>query len=118
MESFEDFDRKLDRLMKEPTNSQLFNELGVLLYQAKDWKNSEEYFQRAYELNSSNKDILYNYASLLYLNSKLYEAISIYKYYLEHDPNDKEVIEKARDIYYQLGEYELASKLYDQPQIV
>jgi len=110
----EDLERKLDQLLKEPTNSNLFNEIGVLLYQVKDWGNAEMYFQRAYGLDKHNIDILYNYASLLYKQSQFQKAISIYKAYLEFNIEDNEVIQKMGDCYYQLGEYKLAAKMYEQ----
>jgi tetratricopeptide (TPR) repeat protein len=111
---FDDLERKLDQLLKEPNNSQLFNDIGVLLCQVKDLENAEIYLQKAYELNPSSKDILYNYATLLYLKLKWWEAISIYQAYSELDPNDTEVIEKIGDSYYQLCEYELAAKIYEK----
>lgn len=116
MNSVEDLERKLDQLLKEPDNSQLFNEIGVLLYQMKDLKSAEMYLLRAYQLSTINEDILYNYGLLLYLNSQWEKTIHIYKAYLELHENDKEVMEKMGDSYYLLGEYESAAKMYEQLQ--
>jgi len=107
---FDDLERKLDKLLKDPDNPQLFNEIGVLLYQAKDWENAELYLQRAYILAPSDKDIMYNYASLLYSQLKWQKAIAVFQDYLKLAPDDKGVGEKIADAYYQLGKYDLAAK--------
>ncbi len=110
LNNIEQLERKLDKLQKEPQNPILFNDIGTLLYQMRDWKNAELYLQKAYELCVSNKDILYNYASLLYSQFKWQKAVSIFKQYLELNPEDKEVIKKLGDACYLLGEYETAAK--------
>lgn len=112
MSGFDDLKRKLDRLLKEPGNSELYNDIGVLLFQYKDFENAEKYLQKAYELDSLNEDILYNYASVLYYRLRLRKAVSVFKSYLELCPNDKEVIKKIGDSYYQLGKYAFAAKIY------
>lgn len=114
----EDLERKLDQLLKEPTNPHFFNEIGVLLCRVKDWENAEMYFQRAYQLNTLNSDILYNYASFLYQRAQFQKAIPIYQAYLELHIDDKKVLQKMGDCYYLLGEYELAGKMYEQLQKV
>ncbi|WP_242975227.1 tetratricopeptide repeat protein [Anaerovirgula multivorans] len=114
----EGLERKLDQLMKEPNNPLLFNQIGVLLYQVKDWKYAEMYFKRAYQLSPVNKDILYNYASLLYQQAQFQKAIPLYEAYLELLKDDKEVMQKVRNCYYQLGEYESAGKMVEQLQKV
>ena len=118
MNRSDDLERKLDQLLKEPKNPQLYNEIGVLLYQVKDLENAELYLKRAYALNPSNKDILYNYASLLYFQSKWQVAISIYQAYAAFDPDDKSVMEKVKNCYYQLGEYEKNVQLYKPRKII
>ncbi len=114
MNSIADLEGKLDQLLREPCNFQLLNGIGVLLYQMKDWDNAGMYFQRAYELNPEDRDILYNYASLLHLQSQWDKAILVYEAYLGLEPGDRAVMEKTGDAYYQLGEYELAAKKYEQ----
>lgn len=113
MKTIEALERKLDQLMKEPSNSQIFNDVGVLLYQVKDWKNAEMYFLKAYQLNPTSADILYNYAVTLHHLGHLKKAIPIYEAYLELSHKDKEVIQKMGNCYYQLGEYQLAAKMYE-----
>lgn len=114
MNDVEKLERKLDQLLLEPSSPQLLNQIGVLLYQMKDWQNAEVYFQRAYQLNERNEDILYNFASVLYRLGKWQEAITFYQTYLELCPNDENVIEKVGDCSYQLGDYQLARKMYNQ----
>lgn len=113
LKTIEALERKLDQLMKEPSNSQIFNDVGVLLYQVKDWKNAEMYFLKAYQLNPTSADILYNYAVTLHHLGHLKKAIPIYEAYLELSHKDKEVIQKMGNCYYQLGEYQLAAKMYE-----
>ncbi|SCG83156.1 hypothetical protein DW1_1586 [Proteiniborus sp. DW1] len=112
MNIIEDLDRKLDQLTKNPTNSCILNDIGVLLYRVNDWENAEKYFHRAYELDSKNGDILFNYALILYKQDKFREAIFIYEAYLKFYEYDKEVIQKLGDCYFMIGEYGLASKMY------
>jgi len=114
----DDLKRKLDKILKDPNNPQLFNEVGVLLYRVNDLKYAERYLRRAYELNPSLADILYNYATLLYSQMKWKEAIPIYQDLFVIESNNKEVIEKVGDSYYQLGSYELASNTYEPLQKV
>lgn len=116
MSAIEDIERKLDKLLKEPNNPQLYNDIGVLLFQLGDYENSLLYQQRAYELDSLDRDILYNYALLLSKQSQYSKAVAIYEIYLQLFPNDSEVIEKAGDAFYVLGRYELAAKMYDSLQ--
>lgn len=114
MNTIDDLERKLDQLLEEPDDAQLFNDIGVLLYLVKDQKNAELYFQKAYELNPINRDILYNYASLLHLQCHWRKAVTIYQDYLKLYPDDREVAEKLGDCYYQLGGYDQAAKVYEQ----
>ena len=112
----EDLERKLDNLVKEPENFSLFNQVGVLLYKVIDWKNAELYFQRDYELNPADENTIYNYALLLHQQGQFHKASKLYQAYLEIDPLDKEVREKAGDCYYLLGEYEQAVRMYEKLQ--
>lgn len=114
MNAIEDLERKLDQLLEDPDDAQLFNDIGVLLYQVRDQKNAELYFQKAYELNPAKEDILYNYASLLYLQCHWQKAVTIYLNYLKLHPEDGKVAEKVGDCYYQLGEYDQAARMYEQ----
>ncbi|MFZ7103241.1 MAG: tetratricopeptide repeat protein [Peptococcaceae bacterium] len=114
MPTFDDLERKLDCLIKEPENFLLFNQVGVILYQVQDWKNAELYFQRAYQLNPADQDTLYNYAFLLYRQGQFQKAVILYEAYLEIEPLNQEVRQKAGDCYYLLGEYEQAVKMYRQ----
>ncbi|AOY78154.1 tetratricopeptide repeat protein [Clostridium formicaceticum] len=116
MSFVEALERKLDQLMKEPDHPQTFNHIGVLLYQMKDLQAAAMYFQRAYQLNPLNEDVLYNYASLLYQQGEFQQAIPIYKAYLALNENDIEMIQKLGDCYYHLGEYESAGKMYEALQ--
>ncbi len=116
MNQIEDLERKLDRLLKEPDNPQLFNEIGVFLYQLKDWKNAERYLKRACQLDGGDADILYHNALLLYLQSQWKKAAKVCEAYLEIHQDNREAIEKAGDSYYQLGEYEAAAKMYQRLQ--
>jgi tetratricopeptide (TPR) repeat protein len=110
----DNLERKLDQLLKDHTNPFLFNEIGVFLYQMKDWMNARLYFQRACELNPENKDFLYNFASVLYVQSEWQEALSFYQAYLELQPDDNEVLQKVGNIYYMWGNYDQAGEIYSQ----
>ena len=112
MNLMDDMERKLELLLRNPENAQRFNEVGVILYRVKDWKNSALYFQKAYELNPTDKDILYNYAFLLAQQSHCRKAVLLYQQYLELYPEGMEVMEKLGDLYYRLGEYESAENIY------
>lgn len=106
MNYIEDLERKLDQLLKEPSNPQLLNEIGVILYQMKDWQSAELYLQRAYQLCPRNADFLYNNASLQYVQCKWQQAITFYQAYLELHSDDKDVIEKVENLCYLLGDYQ------------
>ncbi|SDI30957.1 tetratricopeptide repeat protein [Alteribacillus bidgolensis] len=105
--------RKLDQLIKESNNPVLYNEIGVLLYQLNDWNNAEMYLQKACQLDSSDEDVLYNYAEILYKQSQWEKSISMYNAYLEIQPHDIEVMQKAGNSYYLIGDYEKAQKMYE-----
>jgi tetratricopeptide (TPR) repeat protein len=110
----ENLERKLDRLLKEPDNSKLFNEIGAFLYQMKDWENAEMYFERALKLNPVDEEIMYNYALLLCQQYQWDKAIPAFEAYLELHQDDQEIMKKMGDSYYCLGEYESAAKMYEQ----
>ncbi|WDV47440.1 hypothetical protein PV797_07115 [Clostridiaceae bacterium M8S5] len=104
----------LERLIMQPTNYRMFNDIGVILYQLRDYENSYRFINRAYELDKTNKTILYNYASILYECSKFKEAVEIYKECLNTNQSSTEIMQSIIDCYYILGKYELATKaLYD-----
>ena len=105
MKNITDLQRKLDKLIKEPANPQLYNEIGVFLYQIRDLANAELYLGMAYELCPKDLDILYNYALLLCTQFRWQEAVRIYQAYLELEPNNDKIRSKLRDLYYQLGNY-------------
>lgn len=112
MTIIDDLNRKLDRLMTEPDNADLYNTIGTILCRFKDWDNAEKYLQRAYELNPIDKDILYNYTVILYLRQKYREAASFCRAGLEIEPRDPRFLEKLGDICYLQGEYTEAAKAY------
>ncbi len=116
LSEFKDLERKLDRLVKEPENPQLYHEIGVMLYEAGDFQNAEMYLHRAYELTPLDKDILYNYASLFYFQSEFLKDIPLYQACLQLEPDNQDIIEKVADSYYQTGEYESAAKYMDYLQ--
>lgn len=113
MKIIANIERKLDGLLREADNFRYLNEIGVLLYQMKDFDNAELYLQRAYELNPLDKEILCNYALLLRRRLQLKEAVEIYNACLKLDPHDDKIKEKLIDLYYQLGEYEIAANYSD-----
>ena len=108
----DDLNRKLDRLMMDPDNAELYNTIGTILCQVKDWGNAEHYLRRAYALNPSDRGILYNYAGILYLRQKYRKAASVCRAGLKLDPTDPGLLEKLSDICYLQGEYEEAAKAY------
>lgn len=110
MNCIEELEKNLDDLLIHPTNPYLYHEIGILLYQLGDLETSERYLQKAYELDPGDSDILYNYGSLLYSNLKLQKAKSVFEALMNLECNAIDVLEKLGDIYYQLGEYEMASK--------
>ena len=76
MNIIEELERNIDQLLRKPDDAQILNDIGVLLYQLEDWKNAEMYFHRAWELDPVNKDILYNYGLLLYLQFRWQEVLT------------------------------------------
>jgi len=111
MNIYENLEKKLDSLLINPSNSQLYNEIGVLLYEISDFDKSQMYLEKAYHLCPKDKDVLYNYGLLLYHKLKLKEAKSIFKKYIKVEPNDIDVLEKMVDVYYRLDDYKMASKM-------
>lgn len=103
--------RGLDKLLKDPENYQLYNEIGVVLYQMKDWDLAETYFRRAYRLNIGNIDVLYNYAVILHKQFKYDKAVSVYQEYLSLVEEDDNVRIKLGECFYLLGEYASAKKV-------
>lgn len=102
--------RKLGRLLKEPSNHELYNEIGILLYDLNDYVNAEKYFDRARELSESDTDVFYNDALALYALFDWRKAAVLLSEYLNRQPDDRAAIEKIADAYYHLGEYALAAK--------
>jgi tetratricopeptide (TPR) repeat protein len=109
-------DRKLDQLLNEPENEELLNDIGVLLYQLKDFDNSEKYLQRSHSLSPENPEILYNYGYVLYRRYRIHMAITVFTGYLQLKPGDVEIIEKLGDCYYQTTQYALAAEMYKRLQ--
>jgi tetratricopeptide (TPR) repeat protein len=101
--------RKLERLLKEPENHELYNDIGAMLYELKDYENAQNYLKKAWELSPSDANILYNYAHALYALFEWRRAAEVFGAYLELRPKDRAAIEKTADAYYQLGEYGLAA---------
>jgi Putative Zn-dependent protease, contains TPR repeats len=114
MNSIEHMDQLLDRLMKDPDNPLLLNEIGVLLYHMKDWNNAEQYFRRAFELSPADEDVLYNYGSFLYFTARWDEAASIFKEYLTLRPDDSEIAHKYGDSCYLAGSYQSAAAIFEK----
>lgn len=112
MHVIDDLNRKLDRLMTEPENAGLYHGIGTILCRFKDWDNAEGYLRRAYELCPSNRDILYEYAAILYLRYKYREAASVCREGLAIDPRDPELLERLGDACYLQGEYGEAAETY------
>lgn len=112
MNNLDNLERLLERLMKSPCNAEIYNDIGVFLCQMKDWTNAELYLRRAYELDPSFQDIMYNYASILYYRFKWKKAVPIFNAYLEANPKDKEIGVKIADAYFRLEKYEEAAKAY------
>jgi len=108
----DDLNRKLDRLMMQPDNADLYNAIGTILCRLKDWDNAERYLARAYALSPPDRDILCNYTVALYRKQKYGEAVSVCRMGLELAPQDPGFLQKLADIYYLQGAYEEAEKTY------
>jgi Flp pilus assembly protein TadD len=109
MKASEALERKLARLLSEPDNHEIYNDIGVILYALEDFENSRVYLQKAYELEPEDPYIMYNYASVLYSVFEWRQAAQILSKYLEQRPEDKEAAEKAADAWYMAGEYGFAA---------
>ncbi len=109
----EALERKLDQLIREPENGMLLNEIGIFLFQQREWELSELYLERAYRLASDNPEIVINYAELLGRLGSTERAIVLYQTYLV-GAEDEAVREKLGDCYYYLGQYEAAEKIYSR----
>ncbi len=109
----EALNRQLDKAVRDPANTNAINAIGVMLYQLGDLENAQRYLQRAYCLDSLNIDYIYNYSRVLYDNQKYQEVIEVLKPCFEkrHDP---EIIIRAADCYYMMGDYSAADKLYEK----
>ncbi|WMJ24050.1 tetratricopeptide repeat protein [Paludicola sp. MB14-C6] len=98
----------LKKLIKEPNNAQYYNDVGVLLYQLKDFENAYQYLNKAYEHSPCNANILYHYALILETQNKLENALLLYKEYYKRYSNETFVIEKIQELSYRLGIYDTA----------
>lgn len=105
MNCLDSLNRKLGRLTKEPNNHELYNDIGVLLYELKDYGNAQKYLTRAWEIAPFIPDILYNYAQALYACFDWLKSVEIFQQYMAFQPNDNTVIEKIADACYQLGDF-------------
>lgn len=107
-------ERKLDLLIQDSLNPYLYNEIGVILFQMKDWENAKKFFQRARELMPDNTDFLFNLGIVLYKQSEWELAKTTFQKYLQINPSDVQIIQKLGDTFYLLGEYEQAEKFYTE----
>jgi type IV pilus assembly protein PilF len=105
MNCLDSLNRKLGRLIREPDNHELYNDIGVLLFELKDYGNAQKYLACAWEIAPSNPDILYNYAQALYACFEWSKSVEIFKQYVVFQPNDNTAIEKIADACYQLGDF-------------
>lgn len=113
MNLIDDLQRKLDRLMMEPDNADLYRSVGTILRQVRDWDNAERYLCRAYALGPSDSGMLCDYADILYRRLKYREAAVVCRAGLKIGPEDPELLEKLGDVCYLLGEYKEAAKAYE-----
>lgn len=108
MKIIDSLNRKLDKLVKEPNNCEYYNDVGVILYQLKDFENCELYLKRAHQLAKTNREILYNYAIVLEKQFKLEKAAKMYESYLKLGRDDNHIAQKLEEIKYRLKDYATA----------
>lgn len=109
----EKLDSKLEQLRKTP-DSELLNEIGILLYMLKDYKNAELYLNKACLYSPENADFLYNYALVMNLQGKSHYAQRIHDAYLKLNKEDTGILEILAGLYYQHKAYKVAARIYDK----
>ncbi|MCL2323597.1 MAG: hypothetical protein FWC47_16000, partial [Oscillospiraceae bacterium] len=79
----------LESLFYDPFNDEIYNLLGILCFNEKDYEKSIEYFKYAYNLNESVADYFSNIANVYIQNNDTINAISSLESSLSLEENDE-----------------------------
>ena len=79
----------LESLFYDPFNDEIYNLLGILCFNEKDYEKSIEYFKYAYNLNESVADYFSNIANVYIQNNDTINAISSLESSLNLEENDE-----------------------------
>ncbi len=105
MDSCEALQRKLNALLREPGEARHYNETGVWLFRLKDFENSLKYLEKACALCPDDTDILYNYASVLYMLAHWARCADALESLLKQEPENKKAWGYLAHACYCMGQY-------------
>ena len=97
--------RKLCALLRESGEAKRYNETGIWLYRLKDFENAMKFMEKAHTLCPGDTDIMYNYASALYMMARWENCAEAFESLLLLEPENKQAREKLMHARYCLGQY-------------
>ena len=105
------FLRNVNKIIKDPSNPQLYNAVAVFLYKLDDFNNAKKYIERAYMLDGEDDNILYNYAMILYKSLNFRRAIDAIAEYNIKKREYTELLKILSDCYYNISQYDKATAI-------
>ncbi len=78
----------MDQLTKDPQNPKLLNQVGIVYEATHQFKEAEQYFQRALKVDPRNVAIRTEMASCMYYDGDIDGALSQLEQSLQYSPND------------------------------
>ena len=83
---------------KEPKFADSHNSLGYIYWQIGETEKSIYHFEKVLEIEPHNRNAVINYGLILASINKLNAAEKLFSQFLEHDPNDKKILDLREQI--------------------
>lgn len=99
-----------------PESGEIAYALGQMYAGRDEAERALELYRQAYESDTTSLEYMSALVSVLAYREQRAEAVELLKRWLRHTPNDEEVQMMLGRLYYQMGEYAEAIKLYDRQQ--
>lgn len=96
----------------DPQDSNIAYALGLQYMQRQDVDNALALLGQAYAQDSTNRDIMQGYTTVLANTSDKARAIGILERWVDKNPNDEEVIQYLASLYFRASDYQKAIDLY------
>ena len=96
----------------DPNNVDVYNNLGLILSENKDYIEAEKIYRKAYEINPKNKKSYLNFLSMLLELNKIEEMIIECKKLIQLNPKDADLLNNLGNAFQKLSKFEEAETAY------